>query len=243
MLNRKDVRQSTLFEWQSISKSLGEFHLKAASGTIRVNEIIGICGMNGIGKSTFLNELSRLNDLKVSVKPQDLTRNEQEVKDFLSSSKSDAALLDLVQEFKDKKLSQLSGGELQKVYLVKALSAEADLYLLDEPTAWLDVEERLKIARLIQQLIINKARAAFVVDHDLLFLSYVANRLIIAQGVPGIKGLLTEPLEFKQGLNQLLKTLNITLRKDPETGRLRVNKPGSQLDAEQKKIGCWVDLS
>jgi len=47
-------------------------------------------------------------------------------------------------------------------------------------------------------------------------------------------------VEFESGVSKLLKSLDVTLRKDKESGRPRINKRGSVLDREQKAKGKWV---
>jgi ATP-binding cassette subfamily E protein 1 len=61
-------------------------------------------------------------------------------------------------------------------------------------------------------------------------------------GEPGVKGQAHEIKDFKEGVSDLLKSLDITLRKDRESGRPRINKKGSVKDREQKERNKWVVL-
>ncbi|RLE50544.1 MAG: ribosome biogenesis/translation initiation ATPase RLI, partial [Candidatus Methanomethylicota archaeon] len=144
--------------------------------------------------------------------------------------------LDLA-ELLDRDVSELSGGELQRVAIATCLSMDADIYLIDEPCAYLDVEQRIAVARVIKRIVESKAAAAFVVEHDLIAQSLIANSLMVFLGEPGIKGSASKPIGLRKGMNIFLKDVGVTFRRDPQTGRPRVNKPGSWLDRLQKSIG------
>jgi ATP-binding cassette subfamily E protein 1 len=83
----------------------------------------------------------------------------------------------------------------------------------------------------------EKEAAMLVVDHDILFQDYISDRFIVFSGEPGIWGEGSAPLKKRDGANKFLKEMNITFRRDPDTGRPRVNKEGSQRDLHQKEIG------
>jgi len=137
----------------------------------------------------------------------------------------------------DRRIEELSGGELQKVAVAVSLAREADLYLLDEPSAYLDVEERIFVARVIRRIIEEKRKTAIVVEHDLMLQNYISDKIVVFTGKPSIEGYASRTLNIREGFNTLLMNLSITVRKDSETGRPRINKPGSVLDREQKARG------
>jgi ATP-binding cassette subfamily E protein 1 len=137
----------------------------------------------------------------------------------------------------DRNVTELSGGELQKVAITTCLSRDADLYLLDEPSAYLDVEERLNMARAVRRVIESHDVTAFVVEHDVVAQDFVADRLMVFTGKPGVKGIAEPPTNLRDGMNMFLKEMRVTFRRDPTTQRPRVNKEGSKLDNFQKKIG------
>ena len=139
-----------------------------------------------------------------------------------------------------KKINTLSGGELQRLSIARCLAKEADIYLIDEPSAYLDVEERISLAKTIKDFMMEKEKIAFVVDHDLLLMSYLADSVVVFSGEPGKAGKSSEVYSFEKGISELLKQLNITLRKDKETGRPRINKKNSVLDREQKERNEWA---
>jgi len=74
-----------------------------------------------------------------------------------------------------------------------------------------------------------------VIDHDLLLMDYIADRAIIFKGEPGKTGKATQPMKTGDAMNKFLKNIDITFRKDPDTGRPRANKEGSQKDKKQRK--------
>lgn len=137
----------------------------------------------------------------------------------------------------EKKLNELSGGELQRVALTLALSREADLYLFDEPSAFLDIEQRFAFAELLRHVINESKKSAFVVDHDIVFLDSIANRLVVFDGQSSVKGHASAPMNKRAGMNSFLKLTGITIRRDKDTRRPRINKPDSALDREQKEKG------
>jgi len=136
-------------------------------------------------------------------------------------------------------MHSLSGGELQAVFISTCLLQEADILLLDEPSAFLDVEQRLRVAKLIRTVSESKETPCFVADHDLQFLDAVSDKVMVFEGIPGKKGHGLKPCALEEGMNRLLKSLGVTYRRDPHTGRPRANKPGSQKDEEQKESGRY----
>ena len=161
------------------------------------------------------------------------------VKELLSKADEKKELNKIVkvlalEKFLDRDISKLSGGELQRVAIALCLSQEADLYLLDEPSAYLDVEQRLSLSRMINDVMHIRGSSALIVDHDMLFLDYITNRILVFDGEPAISGESKGPFDKNTGMNEFLKDLEITFRRDPDSKRPRANKEGSQLDTEQK---------
>jgi len=137
----------------------------------------------------------------------------------------------------DRNVMELSGGELQKVAIAACLSRKADLLLLDEPSAYLDVEERLNMARTIRRVIESRNVPAFVVEHDVVTQDFIADKLMIFEGTPGVNGTANPPTSLRKGMNIFLKEMNVTFRRDSVTRRPRVNKENSKMDTFQKEIG------
>ncbi|MBT3814850.1 ribosome biogenesis/translation initiation ATPase RLI [Candidatus Woesearchaeota archaeon] len=249
--DRQVGTQQKLISWKHLSKKLGNFILESESGELYKNEIIGVLGENGIGKTSFVKVLAGLikpdsgeidSEIKVAYKPQYLeTASDELVMQYLD---------DAVQQYQNqlikpldmerlmmKKLSELSGGELQKVSIVKCLSEDAELFLLDEPSAYLDVEQRLLISKVIKSLTAEREITVLVVDHDLMFLDYLSDRLAVFTGEPAKSGLLQGPFDMVEGMNLFLEELGISLRRDPNSHRPRINKAGSVKDREQRAEG------
>ena len=131
----------------------------------------------------------------------------------------------------------MSGGELQRVALVLALSKPCDLYLIDEPSAYLDSEQRVLASRVMKRWIMSAKRAAFVVEHDFIMATYLADKVIVFSGTPAQESFCTAPESMVSGMNRFLQMMDITFRRDPTNFRPRINKHNSQKDAQQKASG------
>ena len=180
---------------------------------------------------------------RVSYKPQYITPQKITVHEIFNSNDLNEGVLqeckrklrlDLLME---KTLTELSGGELQRVACCLALSQEADIYFFDEPSAFLDIEQRFEFAALLRKVISESEKSAFVVDHDIVFIDAISNRLIVFEGQSSVEGHASAPLDKRNGMNVFLKDAGITMRRDKDTARPRINKPGSALDTEQKAKG------
>src|SRR3989344_4551593 len=244
----KTGSKTPLISWSKLTKKQGNFNLTAKEGVLYKGEIVGILGENGIGKTSFIKMLAGLikpdsgelaGNIKVSYKPQYLeTDSEMTVGELLHQAvgKYQHQLiqpLDLEKLF-TQKLSELSGGHLQRVAIAHCLSQDANLFLLDEPSAYLDIEQRLLISKIIKNIAWERDVTILVVDHDLMFLDYISNKLIVFSGIPAREGHLEGPLRMEEGMNLFLKSLNITMRRDVASHRPRINKPDSVKDREQK---------
>ncbi|HDI12777.1 MAG: ribosome biogenesis/translation initiation ATPase RLI [Hadesarchaea archaeon] len=249
-----------LLTYPKLKKSFRDFRLEVTPGTLHVGEIVGVVGPNAIGKTTFVRMLA--GELKptsgkletkliISYKPQyPKTEFDGTVEEWLRSvlGEFDPAFepevlqpLGVMPLF-ERNLTELSGGELQRVAIAACIGRSADLYLLDEPSAYLDVEQRLQMARVIRKVIEKRDAAALVVDHDVLSVDFISDRLLVFTGEPSRSGTTHGPMEMRDGMNLFLREVGVTFRRDPQTGRPRANKPGSALDREQQERGEYFYL-
>jgi len=258
------IKEKRAASWSDMRVKLGSFELEVASGEVHRGEIVGILGPNGIGKTTFVKLLAGLLEpdegytltpgLKISYKPQYIAPlTSQTVREVLTKINQHALteqwiLAEVIkplglEPLLDRPVDTLSGGELQRVAIASCLLREADLYLLDEPSAHLDIEQRLAVAHVLNRIVEEKEVAAFVVEHDLIMLDLLADTLVVFSGSPGVTGRASSPLGLREGMNKFLKEVGITFRRDPNTGRPRVNKEGSWLDRYQKELGEYFYIS
>ena len=250
------------FEYPSMEKTLGAFHLSIEGGRFTDSEIIVMMGENGTGKTTFCKMLAgaekpdgtrRVPQMNISMKPQKITPKFQGTVRQLFFKRIKAAFLSpqfqtdvykplKLDDFIDQEVQNLSGGELQRVAIVLALGLPADIYLIDEPSAYLDSEQRIIAARVIKRFIMHSKKTAFIVEHDFIMATYLADRVIVFGGQPSVDAKANGPESLLTGCNTFLKNLDVTFRRDPNSFRPRINKYKSQLDQEQKLNGNYFFL-
>ena len=251
---RQDM--NILITFGRLTKSFNGFNLSIEPGVIRQGEIVGVVGP--IGKTTFVKILAGVikptageidYDLKISYKPQYITPWEYDisvreffetkVQQLFTSAFLKAEIFEPMnlKHILDKQINNLSGGELQRVAIALSLAQEADIYMIDEPSAYLDSQQRMIVSRTIRRVVEKTGKSAMVVDHDVYFIDMVSDALIVFDGEPGKHGRAQGPFSLHEGMNRFLKDVDITFRRDEETHRPRVNKPGSYMDRKQREIG------
>lgn len=254
--------KSRAFNYPAMEKKLGSFRLQIDAGNFTDSEIIVMMGENGTGKTTFCRLLAgalkpdsakKVPEMKISMKPQTITPKFEGTVRQLFFKKIRSAFLspqfqtDVVKplkldDFIDQEVKNLSGGELQRVAIVLSLGVPADIYLIDEPSAYLDSEQRIIASRVIKRFIMHAKKTAFIVEHDFIMATYLADRVIVFDGQPGIDAHANKPESLLTGCNTFLKNLDVTFRRDPTNFRPRINKLNSQLDQEQKLSGNFFFL-
>lgn len=190
---------------------------------------------------------------KVSHKPQEINVKFQGTVRELIVDKIAAAIDDQdfvfevlkpmqVEVLYGKRVQDLSGGELQRLALVLVLGQPADVYLIDEPSAYLDVEQRITAGHVIRRFIVRTQKTAFVVEHDFSLATYLSDRVIFYEGEPGVRCVASPAMSLLEGMNKFLGQLEVSIRRDLSTSRPRINRPGSAKDVEQKKAGQFFVL-
>lgn len=232
--------------------------LLGENGTGKTTFVRMLAGLMKSDEQTKLEEegleyeasLAGVPDLNVSYKPQKISPKFQgTVRELLHKRIRDSYIhpqfvSDVmkplkVEELFDHGVQTLSGGELQRLAITLALGTPADIYLIDEPSAYLDSEQRVNCAKVIKRFIMHAKKTAFIVEHDFIMATYLADRVVVYTGRPGVEATATSPQGLLSGMNEFLKCLEVTFRRDPVNFRPRINKKGSQKDAEQKASGNY----
>ena len=248
------IKADTVIKYPILEKKYSNFSVTIEPGQVHKGEVLGILGANALGKTTMMKMIASVEKpdsgtvdkkVKISYKPQYLS-NDTDVDVISVLNKANDGLVEgsqeeeqIVDPLKIKKLynksiKNLSGGEIQKVSIVTCLLQKADLYALDEPSAFLDVEDRIAIAKFIQKFTRSYGKSAMVIDHDVQLLDLVSDSMVIFDGISGINGHASSPLPKIDAMNEFLKSLDITFRRDEKSQRPRVNKENSRLDKTQK---------
>jgi len=257
----KGSDRENLFVIPALTKKYDTFQLTVGGGTVRAGEVLGVVGANGMGKSTFAKLLAGVETpttgslettLKISYKPQYIKADTSDTVEMYlrqCTNKFDSSMYqhEIIEALTltpilQSPVDSLSGGELQRVAIAGCLSHDADLYILDEPSAHLDVEQRVRITRMIKRHAEGKEVGIMVIDHDIYVIDMISERILVFDGEPGVQGTASGPFPMREGMNRFLHELDVTFRRD-QSGRPRINKPDSFLDREQKSLGEYYYYS
>lgn len=254
----EEIKRFSRYEYPNMSKTMGSFHLDIEAGQFTDSEILVMLGENGTGKTTFIRMLAgklepdagsaNIPVLNISYKPQKISPKSQgTVQQLLHEKIRDAYIhpqfvTDVIRPLRiddlmDQEVQNLSGGELQRVAMTLCLGKPADVYLIDEPSAYLDSEQRLVAAKVIKRFILHAKKTGFIVEHDFIMATYLADRVIVFEGTPSVTTKACTPESLLTGMNKFLQQLEVTFRRDPDNYRPRINKLNSQKDSEQKRKG------
>ncbi|MBO95592.1 MAG: ribosome biogenesis/translation initiation ATPase RLI [Euryarchaeota archaeon] len=245
--------------WGGLEKRLGEFKLTSGEGAVHRSEVVGVVGSNGTGKSTMIKILAGEHEYDagwvtaeatISYKPQHIDVDiDGSVQLWLDSElgprwRSGEFNVNVIKalgidQLLPKRVKKLSGGERQAVSIALCLGREADLYLLDEPSAHLDANARMEAAKAIRRTMEANEKSAFVIDHDVYFIDIVSDSLLVFEGQGGVEGRATGPYKLREGMNRFLSGVDVTFRRDHDSRRPRINKNESRKDREQRNSGDY----
>ena len=246
-----------IITYPALEKKYPSFSVKIESGNVRKGEVVGIMGANALGKTTMMKMIAGVEKpdsgtidkkVKIAYKPQYL-KNDTDVEvvsvleeangNQIEGSQEEEQIIEplKIKKLYNKSIKNLSGGELQKVAIVTCLLQKVDLYALDEPSAFLDVEDRIAVAKFIQKFVRSYGKSAIVIDHDLQLMDLISDTVIMFEGVSGLEGHATSPLSKSEAMNRFLRSLDISFRRDEKSLRPRINKLDSRLDKQQKETG------
>ena len=260
--DRSNEIGNPVVEWGGLEKSLGDFKLKTGDGKVHQSEVVGVVGPNGSGKTTMIKILAGeyeydegwvTADASISYKPQhidlDMDCNVQtwldaEVGPSWRSGEYNVNVIRAlgVDDLLTKDVNNLSGGEAQAVAIAICLGKDADLYLLDEPSAHLDANARMEAAKAIRRTMESNEKAAFVIDHDVYFIDIVSDSLLVFEGEGGKHGMAEGPFKLRAGMNRFLSGVDVTFRRDHDSKRPRINKSSSRKDREQREKGDYYSF-
>ncbi len=249
LVERTEGKEVTIHEYEDLKIEYDNtnFCLDIKGGKINVGEIVLLIGENGTGKTSFIQKLSKDASIISSIKRQNpYIKYDGKVKEYLEDNINNMLgdsrfIFGIIKALDIDKLyeievNNLSGGQMQKLSIITCLGRNANLYLLDEPSAFIDVEDRCKLAKIIKQFACDYKKTVFIIEHDITLATNISDKVIVFEGQPGIKCTASEPYELATGVNKFLKSIDVTMRKDSVTGRPGINKPKSQVENLLKTI-------
>ena len=214
-----------IVNYPKLEKKFDSFSVSIEPGRVRKGEVLGIMGANALGKTTMMKMIAGVQKpdvgsvdkkIKIAYKPQYL-QNDIDVEVIallekanggpIEGSQEEEQILDplKIKKLYNKSVKNLSGGELQKIAVASCLIQKVDLYALDEPSAFLDVEDRIAVAKFLQKFVRSFGKSAIIIDHDLQLMDLMSDSMIIFEGESGKAGTATSPLPKTKEMTRFLK--------------------------------------
>uniref|UniRef100_A0A453HZK1 68 kDa protein HP68 n=1 Tax=Aegilops tauschii subsp. strangulata TaxID=200361 RepID=A0A453HZK1_AEGTS len=264
--NAEEVATYQRYKYPTMSKTQGNFKLSVVEGEFTDSQIVVMLGENGTGKTTFIRMLAGLlkpdtmegseveiPEFNVSYKPQKISPKFQHPVRHLLHSKirdsythpqfvSDVMKPLQIEQLMDQEVINLSGGELQRVALCLCLGKPADIYLIDEPSAYLDSEQRIVASKVIKRFILHAKKTAFIVEHDFIMATYLADKVIVYEGLASIDCTANAPQSLVSGMNKFLSPLSIFLNEPPVTCVRSRSQGGGEIKNKCHDFTCGVSF-
>ncbi|PPD67524.1 hypothetical protein GOBAR_DD35593 [Gossypium barbadense] len=214
----EEIETYARYRYPTMTKTRGNFEVIEFEGEFTDSQIIVMLGENGRGKTTFIRMLAGLltpdsvegsdveiPEFNVSYKPEkssprfpDTVRLllHQRIRDSYMHPQfvSDVMKPLLIEQLMDEEVANLSGGELQRVALAWK----------DEPSAYLDSEQPIVASKVIKRFILHAKKTAFVVEHDFIMATYLADRVIVYEGKPSVDCTANSPQSLLTSMNLFL---------------------------------------
>ncbi len=127
-------------------------------------------------------------------------------------------------------VSEVSGGERQRVMIARALTQEPRLLCLDEPTASLDINHQLELCTLLARLRIERQLTVVMVSHDLNLASHYCDRLLLLHAGKAVR-LGTPDAIMQPELLREVYGCEVLVDRHPQSGRPRLTLPSSSLSS------------
>lgn len=151
-------------------------------------------------------------NLKAIIKPQYVDQIQQAIQGkvgVLLKAKNQRDVMDKLMDQLDlrgvveRRIEELSGGELQRFCIALIAVQKADVYMVDEPSSYLDIRQRIKAASCVRELLTD-TNYVICVEHDLSILDYLSDFVCVLYGEQGCYGVVTFPMGVRDGINAFL---------------------------------------